>query len=99
MHRILLIKPEDLQAQFDKETPPSAKETDKYARSLLEYCCFRTLSVSAQVEDHLNDNDFRRLSYDMMLAWEAPGSTNKNVPKVQINLQMKLRLRLFELAC
>jgi hypothetical protein len=82
MGRILLVKPEDLQAQFDEEAPASAKETDKYARSLLEYCCFRSLSVSAQLENHLNDNEFRRLSYDMMLAWEAPGSTNKNVPKV-----------------
>ncbi|KAG0562314.1 hypothetical protein KC19_9G136300 [Ceratodon purpureus] len=81
--RILLVKPEDLQAQFDKEAPASAKETDKYALSLLEYCCFRALSVSAQVEEHLADNDFRRLTFDMMLAWEAPGSTNKNVPKVE----------------
>lgn len=80
--RILLVRPEDLQEQFDKETPASAKGTDTYARSLLEYGCFRALSVSAQVEDHLNDKEFRRLSYDMMLAWEAPGSTNKNVPKV-----------------
>lgn len=92
MSRILLVKPEDLQAQFDEETPASAQETDIYARSFLEYCCFRTLSVSAQVEDHLNDEDFRRLSYDMMLAWDAPGSTNKNVAKVSINLHMTLKV-------
>ncbi|XP_024368615.1 uncharacterized protein [Physcomitrium patens] len=81
--RILLVRPEDLQEQFDKEAPLSAKTKDKYARSILEYCCFRTLSISAQVEDHLSDVDFRRLTYDMMLAWEAPGSTNKNVSKVE----------------
>jgi hypothetical protein len=81
--RILLVRPEDLREQFDKETPASAKGTDNYARNLLEYCSFRALSVSAQVEDHLNDKEFRHLSYDMMLAWEAPGSTNKNVPKAQ----------------
>lgn len=79
-----MVRPEDLQEQFEKEAPASAQEADKYARNLLEYCCFRALSVSAQVEDHLNDKEFRRLSYDMMLAWEAPGPTHKNKPKVII---------------
>lgn len=82
MGRILLVRLEDLQEQFEKDAPASAKTADDYARSLLEYICFRTLSVYAQIEDHLNDKEFRRLTYDMMLAWEAPGSTNKNVAKV-----------------
>ena len=82
MNRILLVKPEVLQEQFEAEAPASAKTATEYARNLLEYSCFRTLSVSAQAEEHLNDKDFRRLSFDMMLAWDAPGATQKAVPKV-----------------
>jgi len=86
--RILLVRPEDLQKQFEQEAAASAKTPDKYAKNLLEYCSFRALSVSAQVAEHLNDKDFRRLSYDMMLAWEAPDATSNNpMSKVQQELE------------
>lgn len=90
MDRILLVKPEVLQEQFEAEAPASAKTKEDYARNLLEYSCFRALSVSAQAEDHLNDKDFRRLSFDMMLAWDAPGATHKTVPTVSILLAWRI---------
>jgi hypothetical protein len=83
--RILLVRPEDLQKQFEQEAAASAKTPSKYAKNLLEYCSFRALSVSAQVAEHLNDKDFRRLSYDMMLAWEAPDATSSNPKSKVIN--------------
>jgi hypothetical protein len=86
--RILLVRPEELQKQFEQEAAASAKTPAKYAKNLLEYCSFRALSVSAQVAEHLNDKDFRQLSYDMMLAWEAPDATSNNpMSKVQQELQ------------
>jgi len=83
--RILLVRPEDLQKQFEEEAAASAKTPSKYAKNLLEYCSFRALSVSAQGAEHLNDKDFRRLSYDMMLAWEAPDATSNNPMSKVIN--------------
>ena len=81
--RILLLHPEELQRHFEEEAPASAKHSSKYALHLLEYSCFRALSVQAQVTDHLSDKDFRRLTFDMMLAWEAPGATSRPVLKVR----------------
>jgi hypothetical protein len=83
--RILLVRPEELQKQFEQEAAASAKTPAKYAKNLLEYCSFRALSVSAQVAEHLNDKDFRQLSYDMMLAWEAPDATSNNPMSKVIN--------------
>ncbi|KAG0613383.1 hypothetical protein M758_6G098900 [Ceratodon purpureus] len=82
--RILLLHPEELQRHFEEEAPASAKHPSRYALHLLEYSCFRALSVQAQVTDHLSDKDFRRLTFDMMLAWEAPGATSRPVLKVDV---------------
>lgn len=79
-----MLHPEELQRHFEEEAPVSARQPSCYARHLLEYSCFRALSVAAQVTDHLSDKEFRRLSFDMMLAWEAPGATNRPVVKVMI---------------
>ncbi|CAK9256900.1 unnamed protein product [Sphagnum jensenii] len=82
--RILLLHPEELQRHFEEEAPLSAKHPSCYARNLLEYCCFQALSVAVQVTDHLSDKEFRRLSFDMMLAWELPGATSRQVAKVNV---------------
>jgi len=84
LFRILGFSPEELQKHFEEEAPASAKHPSKYALHLLEYSCFRALSVQAQVTDHLSDKEFRRLSFDMMLAWEAPGASDRPVLKVLI---------------
>jgi len=82
--RILLLHPEELQRHFEEEAPLSAKHPSCYARNLLEYCCFQALSVAVQVTDHLSDKEFRRLSFDMMLAWELPSATSRQVAKVNV---------------
>ena len=52
----------------EQTTPPVA-----YARSLVEYCSYVALRAETRRRhDHLGDRDFHSLTYDMMLAWEAP---------------------------
>ncbi|XP_024538912.1 uncharacterized protein LOC9657817 isoform X1 [Selaginella moellendorffii] len=79
--RILLLEIDDLKRSFEEEAPLPAKTPGRYARNFLEYCSFRALSVATQTSDHLSDKEFRRLSFDMMLAWEAPGAANKPTVK------------------
>ena len=78
-----MLSPEELKAHFEEEAPSPAREPSRYARNLLEYCCFRALAVATQVADHLRDKDFRRWTFDMMLAWEAPGSTIQPATQVR----------------
>ena len=65
-----------MQRKFEKSAL-SLPETDSckdYASSLLEYCCFETLAVALKKTGYLKDKHFRRLTFDMMLAWEMPDS-------------------------
>uniref|UniRef100_A0A2P2LMW5 Uncharacterized protein MANES_S049900 n=2 Tax=Rhizophora mucronata TaxID=61149 RepID=A0A2P2LMW5_RHIMU len=75
--KILAVPASELQASFNAEASDSIKHPSKYARNFLEYCCFRTLALSVQVGVHLADKKFRRLTYDMMLAWETPASASQ----------------------
>ncbi|MCO5581543.1 hypothetical protein L7F22_035430 [Adiantum nelumboides] len=83
--RILVSSVEELQSQFDDEISESAKAPLKYARNLVEYCCFRALAVSTRAMDYLSDKDFRRLTFEMMLAWETPGAADK--PVIQVDTE------------
>ncbi|PIA33276.1 hypothetical protein AQUCO_04100002v1 [Aquilegia coerulea] len=80
--RILDIPIDELQANFESEASDSLKHPAKYARNLLEYCCFRALALSTHVLGHLSDKEFRRLTYDMMLAWEVPATSNQPILKI-----------------
>lgn len=81
------MQPEELQCQFEDEASVSAKHPSRYARNLLEYCCFKALSVETQKTGHLQQRDFHKLFFDMMLAWEAPGAANKPVVKVSLSIR------------
>lgn len=80
--RILGISTGELQENFSSEASDSIKHPARYARNFLEYCCFRTLSLSTQVTGHLADKKFRHLTYDMMLAWEAPAAASQPILNV-----------------
>jgi hypothetical protein len=57
--------------QAEQQPPPPPPLA--YARSLLEYCSYVALRAETRRRhDHLGDRDFHSLTYDMMLAWEAP---------------------------
>ncbi|KAJ7954640.1 Plant protein of unknown function (DUF639) [Quillaja saponaria] len=70
--KILQVPTEDLQHCFDTELPESVKELLTYARNLLEFCSYKALQQLTKSLNYLSDKEFRRLTYDMMLAWEAP---------------------------
>lgn len=81
---VLDISMDELQRNFDAEASDAIKHRSCYARNLLEYCCFRAIALSIQMAAHLADKNFRRLTFDMMLAWEAPSAASQ--PEVKVRL-------------
>ncbi|ONK81490.1 uncharacterized protein A4U43_C01F29680 [Asparagus officinalis] len=77
--KILNVSTEELQRNFNLEASETIKIPSVYARNFLEYCCFRALAASTQVTGHLADLKFRRLTFDMMLAWEAPAASQASI--------------------
>lgn len=73
----------DLQNDFDKQASDSIKQPRNYARNFLEYCCFMALAQNSQVAGYLADKSFRRLTFDMMLAWEVPSPSSHLIVKVE----------------
>lgn len=63
-----------LKENFDDEASEALKQSSQYPRNFLEYCCFRALALSIQVTGYLEDKKFRRLTFDMMVAWEFPAA-------------------------
>lgn len=61
---------DQLLRRFDAEE--QAGQPVDYARSVVEYCSYVALRVETRRHDHLGDREFHSLTYDMMLAWEAP---------------------------
>ncbi|TVT98071.1 hypothetical protein EJB05_56646 [Eragrostis curvula] len=88
--RILEVSIDDLQKDFDKQASDSLKQQTNYARNFLEYCCFMALAQISQVAGYLADKTFRRLTFDMMLAWEAPSSSNQISVKVEVDSTVSL---------
>ncbi|XP_050234444.1 uncharacterized protein LOC126682737 [Mercurialis annua] len=70
--RVLGVATLELQHQFDIELPESVKQLFTYARNFVEFCFYKTLNSISSDPNFLSDKDFRRLTYDMMLAWESP---------------------------
>lgn len=70
--KILKIPTEELQHHFDIELPEGVKQLFTYARNFIEFCSFQALQQVSRRPDYLSDPDFYQLTYDMMLAWEAP---------------------------
>ncbi|KAA0066114.1 DUF639 domain-containing protein [Cucumis melo var. makuwa] len=79
--KILQMPTEEMQQLFDSELPGINKEPETYSRSLLEFVSYQTLYSMSRRPDYLSDKDFRRLAYDMMLAWECPGSESEPLPQ------------------
>ncbi|KAK4720476.1 hypothetical protein R3W88_010709 [Solanum pinnatisectum] len=50
-----------------------------YSRKLVEFCCSKALTdmCSKLQEEMINNGDFIRFTFDMMLAWEIPSSTEE----------------------
>lgn len=86
--RILKVPAEELQHRFDIELPESVKQLFTYARNFLEFCSYQALYKVSRSPDYLSDPDFRRLTYEMMLAWEAPCVECERGTKVRDALEL-----------
>ncbi|KAL5719881.1 hypothetical protein ACHQM5_012609 [Ranunculus cassubicifolius] len=80
--RIIEVPMDELRASFDSEASDALKQPSRYARNLLEYCCFQALALSTKVIGHLSDKQFRRLTFDMMLALEVPSPSSQPILQV-----------------
>lgn len=76
---------DELQSNFENEASETIKIPANYARNFLEYSCLRALGLATHITGHLADKSFRRLTFDMMLAWEIPSSSTQSVAKVLAN--------------
>lgn len=88
--KILGASATELQESFNTEASDSIKQPSRYARNFLEYSCFRAVALSMQDLGHLADKKFRRLIFDMMLAWESPGSGSQPLHNVYEDLTVGL---------
>ncbi|CAK7323793.1 unnamed protein product [Dovyalis caffra] len=74
--KILAVSVQELQRRFDIERPEpevDSQQLVKRTRNFLEFCCYQALHrVITTRSDYLSDSDFRRFTYDMMLAWDSP---------------------------
>ncbi|KHG28128.1 Heat-inducible transcription repressor HrcA [Gossypium arboreum] len=86
--RILETSSSELQESFNTEASDSIKHKSRYARNFLEYCCFRALALSTQGMGHLADKKFRRLTFDMMVAWEAPAAASQSLINLDDDLSI-----------
>lgn len=81
--RILALSTEQLVQRFEAELPDHANQDCLYARNLVEYCSYRALHEETKHPDHLADNEFRVLTFDMMLAWETPDTEKESMLNVR----------------
>ena len=88
---ILKIPTEELQHRFDMELPESVKQLFKYARNFLEFCSYQALYKVSRNPDYLSDPEFRRLTYEMMLAWEAPCVECERGIQVRVAMELFVR--------
>ncbi|KAL5544787.1 hypothetical protein UlMin_008571 [Ulmus minor] len=86
--KILGVPTTELQESFNQEASNSIKHPSRFARNFLEYCCFKALALSTQVTGHLAERNFRRLTYDMMVAWEAPAAASQPVVTVDEDISV-----------
>ncbi|XP_059308739.1 uncharacterized protein LOC132059914 isoform X1 [Lycium ferocissimum] len=50
-------------------------DMEGYSRKLVEFCCSKALTdMCSKLEDSIDNGDFMRFTFDMMLAWKMPSS-------------------------
>ncbi|XP_030927533.1 uncharacterized protein LOC115953854 [Quercus lobata] len=53
-------------------------ETNGYSRKFVEFCSAKSLTYMCQnIEENISNGSFSRFTFDMMLAWEMPSSTDE----------------------
>ncbi|KAL6545489.1 hypothetical protein OROGR_009363 [Orobanche gracilis] len=91
--RILGLSMSQLRENFDLKASDSLKHKSNFPRNFLEYCCFMALAQSIQVIGYLDDNKFRRLTFDMMVAWEFPEAASE--PRLNMEDNVTVGIKAF----
>ncbi|KAI4384314.1 hypothetical protein MLD38_002486 [Melastoma candidum] len=83
----------ELCQRFEEEVPESIRQLPNYTKVFLEFRSYKALSIVAKGPAYLSDKEFHRLTFCMMLAWEAPDAASRSVNGVR----MQIAMRLFEI--
>ncbi|XP_074558516.1 uncharacterized protein LOC141814453 [Curcuma longa] len=82
--RILKLSIDQLHQSFEAEIPEHWRQPKDYARNLVEYCSYKALRIETKRLDYLDDKEFSLLTFDMMLAWEAPDTDTESLLKEKV---------------
>ncbi|KAL8205810.1 hypothetical protein R6Q57_009361 [Mikania cordata] len=91
--KVLDVSADQLRENFEVEASAVTKTPSRYARNLLEYSCFRALAQTTQVSGYMEDKRFRRLTFDMMIAWEVPDAASQ--PSIDIDEDATVGIEAF----
>ncbi|KAI4384315.1 hypothetical protein MLD38_002486 [Melastoma candidum] len=69
----------ELCQRFEEEVPESIRQLPNYTKVFLEFRSYKALSIVAKGPAYLSDKEFHRLTFCMMLAWEAPDAASRSV--------------------
>ncbi|KAJ9561301.1 hypothetical protein OSB04_006461 [Centaurea solstitialis] len=83
--KILNTSTGQLRENFEAEASDATKHPSRYARNFLEYSCFSALALSTEASGYMEDKKFRRLTFDMMVAWEVPDAVSQTSGEVDEN--------------
>ncbi|KAG6437429.1 hypothetical protein SASPL_102346 [Salvia splendens] len=68
---------DNLVEEFERGWKP---QMDGYSKKLVEFCCSKALALMCgcgTIDETISDGSFSRLTFDMMLAWEMPSSSDE----------------------
>ncbi|KAJ0501230.1 hypothetical protein HanHA300_Chr11g0398431 [Helianthus annuus] len=91
--KVLDVSVDHLRENFEEVASEVTKTPSRYARNFLEYSCFRALAQTTQVSGYMEDKRFRRLTFDMMLAWEVPDVASQ--PSIDIDEDATVGIEAF----
>lgn len=62
-------------------------DMEGYSRKLVEFCCSKALAdMCSKLQEMIDNGDFIRFTFDMMLAWEMPSSTEEETHRVKSSI-------------
>lgn len=74
---------DNLVEEFERGWKP---QMDGYSKKLVDFCCSKALALMCgcgTIDETISDGSFSRLTFDMMLAWEMPSSSDEESHSVR----------------
>lgn len=85
---------EEFEAEYWKPDESTSNiSSNGYSRKLVEFCSAKALAQKTcqNIEEKINDGSFSRFTFDMMIAWEMPSSTEEEASTVRTLALSSLR--------